>query len=291
MITPAAAGGSLTLALLDQLIDLVKGGKPDLLLMSKRTRRKLKALLTASAHYVESGRDDFGRQVMLYDGIPVLVVGLHRRHGGGRQRLGQHVLARSTRSTSTPADGLVGLTNGGIEAVDVGPLETKDASRVRIRWYVGHGGAARFGHRADERRGGELVGGRRRAVGRCEGRAKRTDLELPTAYRVLPTPTEGGHDACCGVRGIDVHEPVQVFGDGGPGEPYGGGQRGHGRDEHAGEGGDTVLAVPPSTLEAGIAVQGCHTVIDGAFKLRTTNASAGAVNPASASWTFVVLRH
>jgi hypothetical protein len=55
--------------------------------------------------------------------------------------------------------------------------------------------------------------------------------------------------------------------------------------------GDTVLAVPPSTLEAGIAVQGCHTVIDGAFKLRTTNASAGAVNPASASWTFVVLRH
>ena len=37
----------------------------------------------------------------------------------------------------SPADGLVGLTNGGIEAIDVGPLETKDASRVRIRWYVG----------------------------------------------------------------------------------------------------------------------------------------------------------
>src|SRR5215210_3126933 len=33
VITPAAGGGSLTLALLDQLIDLVKGGKPDLLLM------------------------------------------------------------------------------------------------------------------------------------------------------------------------------------------------------------------------------------------------------------------
>ena len=24
-----------------------------------------------------------------------------------------------------------------IEALDIGPLETKDASRVRIRWYVG----------------------------------------------------------------------------------------------------------------------------------------------------------
>lgn len=54
--------------------------------------------------------------------------------------------------------------------------------------------------------------------------------------------------------------------------------------------GDVVLAVPPANLEAGIAVQACHTVANGTFKLRTTNASAGAINPASASWTFVVLR-
>ena len=54
--------------------------------------------------------------------------------------------------------------------------------------------------------------------------------------------------------------------------------------------GDMVIAVPPATLEAGIVVQGCHTVTTGAFKLRTTNASAGAINPASATWTFVVLR-
>ena len=54
--------------------------------------------------------------------------------------------------------------------------------------------------------------------------------------------------------------------------------------------GDVVIAVPPATLEAGIAVQGTHTVASGSFKLRTTNASAGAVNPASASWTFLVLR-
>jgi hypothetical protein len=54
--------------------------------------------------------------------------------------------------------------------------------------------------------------------------------------------------------------------------------------------GDVVIAVPPATLEAGIAVQGTHTVAAGSFKLRTTNASAGAINPASASWTFLVLR-
>jgi hypothetical protein len=54
--------------------------------------------------------------------------------------------------------------------------------------------------------------------------------------------------------------------------------------------GDVVIAVPPATLEAGIAVQGTHTVAPGSLKLRTTNASAGAINPASASWTFLVLR-
>lgn len=54
--------------------------------------------------------------------------------------------------------------------------------------------------------------------------------------------------------------------------------------------GDVVVAVPPATLEAGIAVQGCHTVADGSFSLRTTNASAGAIDPTSATWTFVVLR-
>ena len=54
--------------------------------------------------------------------------------------------------------------------------------------------------------------------------------------------------------------------------------------------GDVVIAVPPATLEGGIAVQGTHTVATGSFKLRTTNPSAGAINPASASWTFLVLR-
>lgn len=54
--------------------------------------------------------------------------------------------------------------------------------------------------------------------------------------------------------------------------------------------GDSIIPVPPAALEAGITVVGCHTVADGSFKLRTTNASAGAINPASATWTFLVFR-
>ena len=136
VITPAAGGGSLTLAVLDQLIDLAKGGKPDVLLMSKRTRRKLKSLLTASAHYVESGESSVGRQVVLCGGITVLMSDFILDNESADNGSGS-TFSSIYAIHFSPADGLVGLTNGGIEVIDVGPLETKDASRVRVRWYVG----------------------------------------------------------------------------------------------------------------------------------------------------------
>lgn len=136
VLTPAAGGGAMTLALVDELIDRVKGGKPDFLLTTKKQRRKLKSLLTASAHYVESGESSFGRNVMHYDGIPVLVSDFlldteTADNGSG------NTFSSMWAIHASPVDGLTGLTNGGIETVDVGQLETKDAERVRIRWYVG----------------------------------------------------------------------------------------------------------------------------------------------------------
>jgi hypothetical protein len=132
-IEAGANGAALTLGMVDQLIDRVKGGKPDLLLASKRTRRKLKALLQASAHYVESG-EEFGRQVMLYDGIPVLVSDFQP----DTEVQGSETAASSMWALQfSEADGLAGLQNGGIEVIDVGQLESKDATRVRLRWYCG----------------------------------------------------------------------------------------------------------------------------------------------------------
>lgn len=126
-------GAALTLALLDQLIDLVRGGKPDLLLMSRRTRRKLKALLQASTHYVETG-DQFGRRVLLYDGIPVV----HSDFVPDDETLGSGTALSSLYAlTFGFGDALGGLQNGGLEVVDVGQLEAKDAVRTRLRWYCG----------------------------------------------------------------------------------------------------------------------------------------------------------
>jgi hypothetical protein len=135
IVTAAAQGTVPTLAMVDDLIDRVKGGKPDILLMSKRSRRKLKSLLVSSTHYVERGESSFGRTVMMYDGIPIEVsdwIADNEAIGGGAAACSA-IYALSF----APEESLSGLQNGGIEVVDVGQLESKDASRVRIRWYCG----------------------------------------------------------------------------------------------------------------------------------------------------------
>ena len=43
-----ASGATLTLAMLETLIDMIRGQKPDLLLMSRRSRRKINALVRAA---------------------------------------------------------------------------------------------------------------------------------------------------------------------------------------------------------------------------------------------------
>jgi len=64
-------GATLTLAKLDELIDLIKGGKPDMLVMSKRSRRTLNSLARASGSFLDTERNEFGTMMQFYDGIPV----------------------------------------------------------------------------------------------------------------------------------------------------------------------------------------------------------------------------
>jgi len=75
VIVANAASGAATMPLVDQLIDQIRPGKPDMLLMSRRARRKLNALARASG---TSGLspiklEEFGLFVPSYDTIPVFV--------------------------------------------------------------------------------------------------------------------------------------------------------------------------------------------------------------------------
>lgn len=133
--TMGANGATLTLAKVDELIDLVKVGKPDLLLMSRRTRRTLNSLARAAGSgLVESDRDGFGGMVQFYDGVPI----------------GVNDFISDTKTVGTSTDcstiyalqfgegAMTGLTGpGGLTVERVGSLETKDATRLRVKWYVG----------------------------------------------------------------------------------------------------------------------------------------------------------
>ena len=132
-LSMGANGGSLTLDKLDELIDKVLGGKPDLLLMSRRSRRITNKLARTSGSFLETDRDEFGQMLQFYDGIPLGV--------------SDYISDAQTQGTSTDCStiyafqagegGLVGLTApGGLQIERVGSLETKDARRTRIKWYA-----------------------------------------------------------------------------------------------------------------------------------------------------------
>ncbi|RLF98543.1 MAG: hypothetical protein DRN49_05720 [Thaumarchaeota archaeon] len=64
------AGGTLTLELLDEAIDLCTG-EPDMLIMSKKTRRLLNALLQSSQRFIDKIEVKGGFKVMSYNNIPI----------------------------------------------------------------------------------------------------------------------------------------------------------------------------------------------------------------------------
>ncbi len=140
VVSMGGTGATLTLAKLDELIDAVKGGKPDMLLMSRRSRRKLNALVRAAGGMTETDRDKWGNFVQLWDGVPI---------GVNDWILNTHVVASGLETATTGGTcstiyavqfgegALCGLTSPGhLQAEPVGPLENKDASRTRVKWYV-----------------------------------------------------------------------------------------------------------------------------------------------------------
>jgi hypothetical protein len=140
VIVAGASGATLTLSMLDELIDAVKGGKPSILLMSRRSRRKINALVRAAGGMMETDRDKWGNFVQFWDGIPI---------GINDWILDTHVVSDSVETATTGGEcstiyalqmgegALCGLTSPGHLTVEpIGSLETKDATRTRIKWYV-----------------------------------------------------------------------------------------------------------------------------------------------------------
>lgn len=135
-ITAGADGAALTLDMLDELIDRVRPGEPDVLFMSKKTRRQLKDLRRDSGIAMETSINQFGQQVERYDGIPIVVddfIAEDQEVGNGEDLTSIYAVKFGQGA------GVLGLEHGGITVERVGELESKDATRTRIKWYCGLG--------------------------------------------------------------------------------------------------------------------------------------------------------
>jgi hypothetical protein len=128
-----ASGATLSLDKIDRLVDLVRGGKPDMLLMSRRSRRKIVSLARAQGTNLLIGEGKLGEMVEYFNGIPVAVSDWVKDD----YTVGSSEDCSAVFAFQMGEGAVCGLSSPEMIQVErLGSLETKDCSRTRIKWYV-----------------------------------------------------------------------------------------------------------------------------------------------------------
>lgn len=136
-------GDPLSMQVLDQAIDQTLN--PTHLLMSKSMRRRLTqaARSTSVGGYITTTLDAFGRRVVSYNDLPILVVDLDNTSTAilGFTEVSNHASAGATATSIyvlSMGDGAIqGIQNGGVDVRDLGELQTIPVYRTRVEWYNG----------------------------------------------------------------------------------------------------------------------------------------------------------
>lgn len=129
------AEATISLAKLHELLDAVEGGA-DVLFMSKAMRREIQKVLEGQNHYIQVGKDAFGRPVEMFGDVPIRTV--------EDELLPFTVKAGGVKATSEiyalkfgAMEHVSGLRNGGVSVRDLGELDTLPVYRTRIEFYCG----------------------------------------------------------------------------------------------------------------------------------------------------------
>ena len=143
LLAQTAGGVTLTLAMLDKLIDTVVGG-PDALYMNKTLRRKVTELVRTQTGTmrIDTTQDAFGRQQMAYNGVPIRIVermddattylGFDEDDGSG------NLDTASIYAAKFGTDFCHGIQNMSLPSVkDFGEVQAGPYHLGRIEWYVG----------------------------------------------------------------------------------------------------------------------------------------------------------
>ncbi|MBM3156454.1 MAG: phage major capsid protein [Chloroflexi bacterium] len=132
MLTMGADGGTLTLAKVDELTDKIKPGRADCLLMSRRSRRKIRSLARAAGTNLTIGRGILGEQLEYWGDIPIYI----NDYISDAQTVGINADCSVIFALRFGEGHLAGLSAPGLLEVErIGSLETKDATRTRVKWY------------------------------------------------------------------------------------------------------------------------------------------------------------
>lgn len=135
-------GDALSVSALRDLIDAVDN--PTHLIMSKKMRNLLSAAATDTTigGYIAYDKDEFGRRVTMFDGLPIVVTDYDAE---GSQIIdfnevgagGSTATATSIYCVNMGDEGVTGLQNGVMEVRDLGEMPTQPAMLTRVEWLVG----------------------------------------------------------------------------------------------------------------------------------------------------------
>jgi len=136
----SSTGAALTLRKLDELMDKIRGGKPDMLLVNRTVRRNLSAYLRTVGSYMTE-RDKYGDLWLFWQDVPIVVSDFITQ----TETISSGAYSAKTGGATTSifairfgeGDGLCGIQNGGMQTEFWERLEEKDAQRTRIKWYCG----------------------------------------------------------------------------------------------------------------------------------------------------------
>jgi len=133
--TPAAG----SIRKLKQLTRLVLPGGPQCLIMSRTTLDNLTDYAERSESPIRFVKGDFGKPVATFKGIPIITTDWILQTesiSGGDYSAKTNGTATTIFAVRFGEGELAGCQNGGITVKDLGDLETKDATRTRVKWYV-----------------------------------------------------------------------------------------------------------------------------------------------------------
>lgn len=137
-ISAGENGGPVTLAILDELLDKVPHGA-DCLVMRRGTIRAYRNLLrvTSGTDAVMQMIENFGAPMLTHNGVPIVM----------NEFLPADEAQGTTEHTcsiyavrANEVDGLHGIYGGGpvgLVVENLGTVQNKDATRIRLKWYVG----------------------------------------------------------------------------------------------------------------------------------------------------------